>query len=430
MKVKIDFSQADIPNYVEVKSVEKKSIQSLKILREGTGKGNDFLGWIDLPEQIQEADIEKINNVAERVRQNSEVFVVAGIGGSYLGARMVIESLKHNFDTLMERKNPTIVYAGNTMNEDYLADLMEVLDKKDYSLAVISKSGTTTETAVTFRILRNHLENKYGKQEAAKRIIAITDKEKGVLKTLADKEGYDTFVIPDNVGGRYSVLTPVGLIPIAVAGFDIKRIIEGAIEERKKTLFDDSNNNEAIKYVVARNILYNKGKSIELLVNYQPNLVFLSEWWKQLYGESEGKDFKGLFPASVSNTTDLHSMGQYIQEGKRLMFESVLHVKKSNKHLSIPKLKENDDKLDYLLGFSLTDINHKAEEGTRLAHLEGNVSQITIEVEEINEQTIGKLIYFFEICCGISGYVLDVNPFNQPGVENYKKKMFALLGKE
>ena len=429
MKVKIDYSQADTPNYVEIKQVEEKSIQALKTLRDKTGKGNDFLGWIDLPKQIQEADIEKINKIAERVRQNSEVFVVAGIGGSYLGARMVIEALKHNFDTLLDRKYPAIVYAGNTMNEDYLADLMEVLDKKDYSLAVISKSGTTTETAVTFRILRNHLENKYGKEQAAKRIIAITDKEKGVLKILADKEGYDTFVIPDDVGGRYSVLTPVGLIPIAVAGFDIKQIVAGAVAEREKTLFDDSTNNEAIKYVVARNVLYNKGKSIELLVNYQPNLVFLSEWWKQLYGESEGKDLKGLFPASVSNATDLHSMGQYIQEGKRLMFESVLHVNKSNKHLNIPKLKENDDKLDYLLGFSLTDINHKAEEGTRLAHLEGNVSQITLEVEEINEQTIGKLIYFFEICCGISGYVLDVNPFNQPGVENYKKKMFALLGK-
>ncbi len=429
MKVKVNYAQADMPNYVEVKQVEEKSLQSLQLLREQKGKGNDFLGWINLPEEIGKADFDKINKVAKRIRQNSDIFVVAGIGGSYLGARMVIESLKHNFDTLMEKKNPTIVYAGNTMNEDYLADLMEVLDKKDYSLAVISKSGTTTETAVTFRILRKHLEDKYGKEQAAKRIVAITDKEKGVLKTLADKEGYDTFVIPDNVGGRYSVLTPVGLLPIAVAGFDIKKIINGAVQERKEILFEDSTNNEAIKYVVARNVLYNKGKDIELLVNYQPNLVFLSEWWKQLYGESEGKDFKGLFPASVSNTTDLHSMGQYIQEGKRLMFESVLHVKKSNKHLGIPKLEENDDKLDYLLGFSLTDINHKAEEGTRMAHLEGDVSQITLEVEKIDEKTIGQMIYFFELCCGISGYVLDVNPFNQPGVENYKKKMFALLGK-
>lgn len=430
MKVNITYSNKDIPTQEELNLLEIKSVEALQTLREGKGEGNDFLGWVDLPNEITEQDFSKMQAVADRVRKNSEIFVVAGIGGSYLGARMVIEALKNNFDTLLPLQTPTIVYAGNTMNEDYLAELMEVLQEKDYSLAVISKSGTTTETAVTFRILRNHLIEKYGKQEASKRIIAITDKEKGVLKNIADKEDYDTFVIPDNVGGRFSVLTPVGLLPIAVAGFDIKTLVNGAKKEREKILFVDNKENEALKYVVARNILYNKGKSIEILVNYQPNLIYLSEWWKQLYGESEGKDNKGLFPASVSYTTDLHSMGQYVQEGKRLMFESVLHVKNSNKHLVIPKLEQDDDKLDYLLNFSLTDINHKAEEGTRLAHLEGEVSQITFEIEKIDEDSIGRIIYFFELCCGVSGYVLGVNPFNQPGVENYKKKMFKLLGKE
>lgn len=430
MKVNIKYSNKDIPTQEELNILEIKSIEALRTLREGKGEGNDFLGWIDLPNEVTEQDFERMQVVADRVRKNSEVFVVAGIGGSYLGARMVIEALKNNFDTLLPKQNPTIVYAGNTMNEDYLAELMEVLQEKDYSMAVISKSGTTTETAVTFRILRNHLIKKYGKQEASKRIIAITDKEKGVLKNIANKEGYDTFVIPDNVGGRYSVLTPVGLLPIAIAGFDIKALVNGAKKEREKILFAENKENEALKYIVARNILYNKGKSIEILVNYQPNLIYLSEWWKQLYGESEGKENKGLFPASVSYTTDLHSMGQYVQEGKRLMFESVLHIKNSNKHLIIPKLEQDDDKLDYLLNFSLTDINHKAEEGTRLAHLEGQVSQITFEIEKIDEENIGKIIYFFELCCGVSGYVLGVNPFNQPGVENYKKKMFKLLGKE
>ncbi|MBR1770231.1 MAG: glucose-6-phosphate isomerase [Bacteroidales bacterium] len=430
MKIDVKYSKADAPAQNEIKEVQEKSIEALKTLRAGNGAGNDFLGWVNLPAEITEEEIRRIELTAERLKKKSEVFVVAGIGGSYLGARMVIEALKHNFDTLLERKNPTIIYAGNTMNEDYLADLIDVLDKKDYSLAVISKSGTTTETAVTFRILRNHITKKYGKKEAAERIVAITDKEKGVLKSLADKEGYDTFVIPDNVGGRYSVLTPVGLIPIAVAGFDIRQLIAGAKLQREESLFNDSAESDAIKYVTARNILYNKGKTIELLVNYQPNLVFLSEWWKQLYGESEGKENKGLFPASVSNTTDLHSMGQYIQEGRRLMFETVLHIEQTGRRLPIPEQEIDDDKLNYLKDFSLTQINHKAEEGTRLAHLEGDVSQITLSTEKIDVQTIGRLIYFFELCCGVSGYVLNVNPFDQPGVENYKKKMFSLLGKK
>ncbi len=430
MKVNTIYSDKDKPSVEELNRMEQQSIEALKTLRNGNGEGNDFLGWMDLPENISDKDFAEIQNTADKIRQNSEIFVVAGIGGSYLGARMVIEALKHNFDTLLPQKSPGIVYAGNTMSEDYLADLTDVLNSKDYSLAVISKSGTTVETALTFRILRHHLIKKYGKKEASNRIIAITDKEKGVLKNIADKEGYKTFVIPDNVGGRYSVLTPVGLLPIAVAGYNIKEIVEGAKTERSKILFNDSAENEAIKYVVTRNLLYNKGKSMEILVNYQPNLIYLAEWWKQLYGESEGKNQKGLFPASVNYTTDLHSMGQYIQEGRRLMFETVLHINKSNKNITIPRLEQDDDKLDYLLGFSLTNINHKAEEGTRLAHLEGEVSQITIEVEKMNETSMGRIIYFFELCCGISGYVLKINPFNQPGVENYKRKMFKLLGRE
>ncbi|MBQ9313069.1 MAG: glucose-6-phosphate isomerase [Bacteroidales bacterium] len=428
MKITVSYSKNDTPSNEELKQLSEKSLSALQTLIDGNGEGNDFLGWVNLPNEISQQEIAKIESIAERLRKCSEVFVVAGIGGSYLGARMVIEALKHNFDTLTNQNTPTILYAGNTMNEDYLADLMEVLDKKDYSLAVISKSGTTTETAVTFRILREHLTKKYGSQEAAKRIVAITDKEKGVLKQIADKEGCDTFVIPDNVGGRFSVLTPVGLLPIAVAGFDIRKILEGAKLQRKEVL--GNKDSDMLKYVVARNYLYNKGKSVEIMVNYQPNLVYFSEWWKQLYGESEGKDNKGLFPASVSNTTDLHSMGQYIQEGRRLMFETVLHIENSKKSLPIPTLKENDDKLDYLLNHSLTQINEKAEEGTRLAHLEGGVSQIQLSVERVDEINIGQLIYFFEIACGVSGYVLGVNPFNQPGVENYKKKMFKLLGKE
>lgn len=430
MKIEVKYSNKDLPNSTSIEQVKRQSIEALQTLRNGNGLGNDFLGWVNLPAEITEEEISRIEAVAQRVRKNSQIFVVAGIGGSYLGARMVIESLKHNFDTLLPNNNPTIVYAGNTMNEDYLADLMEVLDKKDYSLAVISKSGTTTETAVTFRILRQHLVKKYGKAEASQRIISITDKAKGVLKNISDKEAYDTFVIPDNVGGRYSVLTPVGLIPIAVAGFDIRKLVNGAKIQREESLNDDTDNNLVLQYVVARNLLYNMGKSVEIMVNYQPNLVFFSEWWKQLYGESEGKDAKGLFPASVSNTTDLHSMGQYIQEGVRLMFETVLHVENANKHLAIPTLEGNDDKLDYLMGFSLTQINEKAEEGTRMAHLEGNVSQIKLSIDRVNEENIGRLIYFFELGCGVSGYVLGVNPFNQPGVENYKKKMFQLLGKE
>ncbi|MBR1627439.1 MAG: glucose-6-phosphate isomerase [Bacteroidales bacterium] len=432
MKFNVTYSEADRPNGNQIESLSQKAVQALQLLKTKRGKGNDFLGWVDLPAEISQSDLEEINSCAEEIRNKSDIFVVAGIGGSYLGARAVIESLKHNFDYLLDNgKSPIIIYAGNTLSEDYAADLMDILDKKDYSLCVISKSGTTTETAVTFRILRNHLEKKYGHEQAVSRIIAVTDKEKGVLKAIADKEGYKTFVIPDNVGGRFSVLTPVGLLPIAVAGFDIKALVDGAANIRNALLnTENTKENIAVKYAVTRNYLYNIGKEIELLVNYQPDLIYFSEWFKQLYGESEGKENKGLFPASVSNTTDLHSMGQYIQQGKRLMFETILHVENANHCIQIPYQEDDDDKLNYLSGFSMMQINHKAEEGTSMAHADGGVTQLQLSIDRINEENIGKLIYFFELACGISGYMLDVNPFDQPGVEFYKKNMFALLGKK
>lgn len=416
----------------EIKKIEPIIAQSHKTLVERTGKGNEFLGWIDLPNEIKEEDISDILFEAEKIRKKADIYVVIGIGGSYLGARAVIEALQHNFNSLQtDRNNPYIVYAGNTLNEDYIADLLDVLDKRDYCLTVISKSGTTTEPALAFRILKAHLENKYGKQEAKERIIAITDKEKGALKTLSNEEGYKTYIVPDNVGGRYSVLTPVGLLPIAVAGFDIKSLVEGA-KSMRNTLLNNTclELNPAWQYAAYRNILYNKGKSIELMVNYSPNLIYFSEWWKQLYGESEGKEGKGLFPASVSNTTDLHSMGQYIQEGKRLMFETTLDVESSNKKVEISYDNENRDGLNYLLSKSLTEINHKAEQGTFMAHIDGDVPQIKISIERLDEENLGALIYFYEFACGLSGYTLDVNPFDQPGVEAYKKNMFALLGKK
>lgn len=430
MKLDIKLSEIDKRELNQIENLKKLSLQSLKHLKQGDYLGNDFLGWLDLPSSITQQQLTLIENTAKELSKKSKIFVVAGIGGSYLGARMVIEALKHNFDYLLNQNHPVIIYAGNTLNEDYTADLLEVLDKHDYSLCVISKSGTTTETAIAFRVLREHLEKKYGHNEAVSRIVAITDQSKGVLKHLSDEQGYKTFVIPDNVGGRYSVLTPVGLLPIAVAGFDIRSLVEGATQMQENLLKEENfDNNIALQYATIRNYLYNIGKEVELLVNYQPNLVYLSEWFKQLFGESEGKQNKGLFPASVCNTTDLHSMGQYIQQGKRLMFETVLHIEQSNKHVQIPYLPNNDDNLNYLKDFSLNDINHKAEQGTRLAHLEGDVSQITISVERIDAHTIGQLIYFFELSCAISGYILGINPFNQPGVENYKTKMFSLLGK-
>ena len=396
-----------------------------------TGKGNEFLGWVDLPSQISDELITSIEKTAASIAEKAEVLVVIGIGGSYLGARAVIEALSNNFESLKgNRKNPLVLYAGQNIGEDYLHDLLNVLNKKEYALAVISKSGTTTEPAIAFRILKNHLEKKYGKQEAKERIVAITDKEKGALKKLATDEGYQTYVVPDDVGGRYSVLTPVGLLPIAVAGFDIRKLIEGARTmetlNRKATAMYE---NPMALYAAARNALYNSGKGVEIMVNYQPNLFYLTEWWKQLYGESEGKEGKGIFPAGVNFTSDLHSMGQYIQDGQRFLFETVLSVEKPNKNLEIP-FDENDlDGLNYIAGKRMNEVNKMAELGTTLAHIEGGVPNIEIEIPEVSEFYLGQLIYFFEMACALSGYILDVNPFDQPGVEAYKKNMFALLGK-
>ncbi|MDL2314786.1 glucose-6-phosphate isomerase [Bacteroidales bacterium OttesenSCG-928-C19] len=415
----------------DLQNIEQEIVSAKKCLDNKTGKGNDFLGWVDLPSTIEKTIIDSIKKDADEIRKKAQLYVVIGIGGSYLGARAIIEALQNPFnDLLKDRKNPLVIYAGHTMSEDYMADLLKILDQYDYALTVISKSGTTTEPALAFRILKNHIEQKYGKQEAASRIIAVTDEKRGALKKLADEEGYKTYVIPDNVGGRYSVLTPVGLLPIAVAGFDIEKLINGAVE-MQKYCFDNNTlkSNIALQYVAARNVLYRKGKKVEILVNYLPNLVYMTEWWKQLYGESEGKEGKGIFPAGVSFTTDLHSMGQYIQEGERMLFETVLSVEKSKKSVKIPTDPDNKDGLNFLTEKTITEINHKAELGTALAHLDGGVPNMKIMLPEISESILGQLIYFFEYACGLSGYVLDVNPFDQPGVEAYKKNMFALLGK-
>jgi glucose-6-phosphate isomerase len=398
-----------------------------------TGKGNDYLGWVDLPGSIDKEVLADIENTAGKLAAVSDIFVVTGIGGSYLGARAVIEALKHNFDFLLtrdKRQKPFVVYAGQNISGDYLNDLLEILDNRDYSLAVISKSGTTTEPAIAFRILKTHLENKYGKAEAKERIVAITDKEKGALKKLSDNEGYKTYVVPDDVGGRYSVLTPVGLLPIAVAGFDIQQLVNGA--KQMQALLHSSSSietNPAALYAAARNALYGMGKGVEIMVNYLPGLYYFTEWWKQLFGESEGKDGKGILPAGVSNTTDLHSMGQYIQDGKRDIFETVLSVGKTKHALKVPRDSENLDKLNYISGKNIHYVNQMAEAGTTIAHVDGGVPNIQISIPEINEYYLGQLIYFFEFACALSGYTLGINPFDQPGVEAYKKNMFALLGK-
>ncbi len=408
----------------------KKHIESLY---NKTGKGNDFLGWVNLPSEIDNATIKRIENDAEKIKKIAEVFVVIGIGGSYLGARAVIDALSNNFSSIIsasERKAPYIIYAGNNINEDYFAELLELLDKKDYAIAVVSKSGTTTEPAIAFRILKQHIEKKYGKLGAKKRIIAITDKAKGALKQLADKEGYSTYTIPDDVGGRYSVLTPVGLLPIAVAGFDISKLIEGAKKMQAQTspVIPFKENPSAI-YAAVRNALLKKGKSLEILASFSPNLHYIIEWWKQLYGESEGKEGKGIFPAGVDFTADLHSMGQYIQEGQRNIFETVISVGTSKKELRIPFDNENADGLNFISGKKISEVNKMAELGTMIAHVDGDVPNILLQIDALNEENIGQLIYFFEMACAISGYILGVNPFDQPGVEAYKKNMFALLGK-
>ncbi len=432
INLKLDYS--NILNFTskeEIKSYQDEIKSHYKSVIDKTGAGNDFLGWASLPDDISEDLIKSIKEDAEKIKAKAKVFVVIGIGGSYLGARAVIEALSHNFNHLLqEREFPYIVYAGQNIGEEYLSDLIEVLDKTDYALTVISKSGTTTEPAIAFRALKNHLENKYGKKEAQERIIAITDASKGALRQLSTEENYKTYIVPDDVGGRYSVLTPVGLLPIAVAGFDIQQLVDGAKTMKahcESTMNIDEN--PVAAYAAARNILYNQGKQTEIMVNYQPNLYYMTEWWKQLYGESEGKENKGIFPAGVSNTTDLHSMGQYIQEGLRTIFETVISVENASKTFTVPDDDANLDGLNYLAGKRLQEVNKMAELGTTLAHIDGGVPNLKISVDRINENTLGQLIYFYEMACAISGYILDVNPFDQPGVEAYKKNMFALLGK-
>ena len=415
-----------------VEALEPQVKAAQEALENGTCPGNDFLGWLHLPTSISADFVKQIQDCADVLRQNCEVVVVAGIGGSYLGARAVIEALSNSFAWLVgDKKNPTILFAGNNIGEDYLSELTEYLKGKKFGVINISKSGTTTETALTFRLLKKQCEEQRGKEEAKKVIVAITDAKKGAARTCADKEGYTSFIIPDNVGGRFSVLTPVGLLPIACAGFDIAKLVEGAQTMEKACGKDvPFAENIAAQYAAVRNALYAEaGKKIEIMVNYQPKLHFMSEWWKQLYGESEGKDGKGIFPASCDFTTDLHSMGQWIQEGERTIFETVISVETPNRTLLFPHDEENLDGLNFLAGKRVDDVNKMAELGTRLAHVDGGVPNIRISMPELNEFYLGQLIYFFEIGCGISGNVLGVNPFNQPGVEAYKKNMFALLDK-
>lgn len=390
-----------------------------KMLHEGTGEGSAFLGWVNLKNSKEE--LERIKLAAKKIRENSDLLIVIGIGGSYLGARAVIEALSNSFE---EKK---VIFAGNNLSSDYLNELLDYIKDKDISLNVISKSGTTIEPAITFKILREFLEEKYGVEKARERIYVTTDKEKGVLKKLAVEKGYETFVVPDDIGGRYSVFTPVGLLPIAAAGIDIDKILNGVQSAIMK--YSNLENNDCYEYAVVRNILYNKGKKIELLVNYEPKLHYITEWWKQLFGESEGKDGKGIFPAGVDYTTDLHSMGQYIQSGERHLFETVINIKNPYRDITFDCEDGSLDKLEYLNGKTMNYVNHSAMEGTIIAHTNGDVPNIIIDIDEINEYTIGELLYFFEKACGLSGYLLGVNPFNQPGVENYKKEMFNLLGK-
>ena len=399
-----------------------------QLLESGQGAGSDFLGWVHLPSSITEAFLDEVQATANILREKAEIIVVAGIGGSYLGPRAVNEALDHAFG--LNGNNPRIVYAGNNIGEDYLADLMELLDGKTFGIINISKSGTTTETALAFRLLKTMLEKQVGKEIAKDLIVAVTDKEKGAARKLATKEGYKTFVIPDNVGGRFSVLTPVGLLAIACAGHDIKALVRGAQDMEKATGVEvPYEQNPAAQYAAIRNVLYQYGKKIEILVNFNPKLHYFMEWWKQLFGESEGKDHKGIYPASVDFTTDLHSMGQWIQEGERTIFETVVSIEKSNKTVIVPTDEENLDGLNFLAGKRVDEVNKMAELGTQLAHVDGGVPNIHLSFEKIDEYNLGQFIYFFERACGISGYMLGVNPFNQPGVEAYKKNMFALLHK-
>lgn len=430
--IKVDISK--IQGFVpcnEIKALEQEIRDSILMLENGNGAGNDFIGWLNLASGMDSGLLDAIEDTARVLRDNCEVVVVAGIGGSYLGSRAVIEALSNNFAQLLQdRKNPQILFAGHNISEDYLYELNQYLKGKKFGVINISKSGTTTETALAFRLLKKQCENQRGKDESRKVIVAITDARRGAARVCADKEGYRSFIIPDNVGGRFSVLTPVGLLPIAVAGYDIRQLVKGAADMEARTTSQVAYlENPAALYASARNALYRNGKKIEILVNFQPKLHYLSEWWKQLYGESEGKENKGIFPASVDFSTDLHSMGQWIQEGERTIFETVISVEKVQHSVLVPADDENLDGLNFLAGKHVDEVNKMAELGTQLAHVDGGVPNIRISIPELNEYWIGQLIYMFEKGCGISGYVLGVNPFNQPGVEAYKKNMFALLNK-
>lgn len=432
-KVTFDYSKATgfIQEH-EMEYMSRLAAQAKETLVSKSGAGNDFVGWVDLPVDYDKEEFARIEKAAEKIREDSEVLLVIGIGGSYLGARAAIEFLGHSFANVVSkdiRKAPEVYFVGNSISSTYIQDLIEVVGDRDFSINMISKSGTTTEPAIAFRVFKEILEKKYGKEEAAKRIYATTDKARGALKNLATEEGYESFVVPDDVGGRFSVLTAVGLLPIAVSGINIKELMEGAAAGRKAALENDFAENDAMQYAAVRNILLRKGKTVEILANYEPSLHYVSEWWKQLYGESEGKDQKGILPASVDLTTDLHSMGQFIQDGNRILFETVLNVEKSRAEIILHEEPVDLDGLNYLAGKSVDFINKSAMNGTILAHTDGNVPNLMVKIPEQNAFYLGQLFYFFEFACGVSGYLLGVNPFNQPGVESYKKNMFALLGK-
>lgn len=431
--IKFDYSKAE-------KFLAKREVEAMQpfvdvahdLLHKGRSLGNDYIGWIDLPVNYDKDEFARIKKAADKIKSDSEILVVIGIGGSYLGAKAAIEMLGKNFKNNLskeDRQAPEIYFAGNSISSSYLLDLLDLVKDRDYSVNVISKSGTTTEPALAFRIFKEDLEKRYGKEEAAKRIYATTDAKRGALRSLAEAEGYETFVIPDDVGGRFSVLTAVGLLPIAAAGFDIDVMMKGAADARQEYSVKDLEKNQAYQYAVARTVLQRKGKETELLVNYEPQLQYFAEWWKQLFGESEGKDQRGIFPASVNFSTDLHSMGQYIQDGRRFIFETVINVENPRRDIEIKLDKDDLDGLNYLAGRTVDFVNHKAFQGTLLAHTDGDVPNLILNVARLDEYTFGQMVYFFEKACGIGGVILGVNPFNQPGVEDYKRNMFALLGK-
>ncbi|WP_352418132.1 glucose-6-phosphate isomerase [Proteiniborus sp.] len=427
----LDYSNSMVSK-TEIENIKEKVFIAHDAIHNKSGLGKEFLGWVDYPVEYDREEFERIKKAAFKIKNNSQVLLIIGIGGSYLGARAAIEALNHSFYNLIphiKRKTPEIYFVGNNISSKYLADLLDIVEEKHISINVISKSGTTTEPAIAFRVLKKYMENKYGKGEAAKRIYVTTDKEKGALRKLAVDEGYETFIIPDNVGGRFSIFTPVGMLPIAVSGIDVDSIMEGASAAREEYSLKDIEKNHCYLYAALRNILYRNGKTIEILANYEPSMHYTAEWWKQLYGESEGKDGKGIFPASVEFSTDLHSLGQYIQEGRRILFETTINIGNTAKIIEIERESPDIDGLNYLAGKTMHYVNENAFKGTVLAHTDGGVPNLIINLPEINEYYYGKLIYFFQKACAISGYLLGVNPFNQPGVEAYKKNMFALLGK-